>query len=120
MNSQIIIKELKFYGFHGVYPEEQAVGTTFRVDMTVDIDDDLKGFETDQLEDTVNYEKIVERVLSIGTTKKYRLIEHLAQVMGESILTFDHVNRVDITIYKSVARLAPEPQWIGVRRILEK
>lgn len=120
MNSQIIIKELKFYGFHGVYPEEQVVGTTFRADITVDIEDELKGFLTDQLDDTVNYEKIVECVLAVGTTKKYRLIEHLVQVMGEAILKFPHVNAADVTVYKSVTRLTPEPQWIGVRRVIKK
>ena len=120
MNAQIIIKDLKFYGFHGVYPEEQAVGTTFRADVTVDIDDALQGFMTDQLEDTVNYEKLVERILTIGTTTKYRLIEHLVQVIGESLLSFEHVEGVDVTIYKSVARLAPEPQWIGVRRVMKR
>ncbi len=118
--SQIIIKDLKFYGFHGVYPDEQVVGTTFRVDVIVDIDDDLNGFYTDQLEDTLNYEKIVEHLISIGTTQKFRLIERLAQVMAEDILSLDHVFCVDITLYKSVTRLTPEPQWIGIRRRVEK
>lgn len=118
--SQIIIKDLKFYGFHGVYPEEQVVGTTFRVDVIVDIDEDLSGFYTDQLEDTLNYEKIVEHLLSIGTTQKFKLIERLAQVMAEDIMSFDHVFSVDITLYKSVTRLTPEPQWIGIRRRVEK
>ena len=114
--AQIIIKDLKFYGFHGVYPEEQVVGTTFRADAIIDIDENLQGFRTDQLEDTLNYEIIVERLIQVGTTQKYRLIEHLAQVMADEILSLDHVLAVDITIYKSVARLTPEPQWIGVRR----
>lgn len=121
MTSQIILKDLKFYGFHGVYPEEQVVGTTFRLDLTLDIDDNLQGFHTDRLEDTLNYELIVERVLRIGTTHKYKLIERLAQVMAESILQdFADVSRVEITIYKSVTRLTPEPQWIGVKRVLAR
>lgn len=114
--AQIILKDLKFYGFHGVYPEEQVVGTTFKAEISIDIDDDLPGFYTDQLEDTLNYEKIVERVLNIGTTQKYKLIERLAQVMAEEILSFEHVIAVDVTVYKSVTRLTQEPQWIGIRR----
>ncbi len=114
--SQIIIKDLKFYGFHGVYPEEQVVGTSYRADIIIDIDDGFEGFKTDRLEDTLNYEKIVETVLKIATRQKFRLIERLAQLMGESIVAFDHVLSADVTIYKSVTRLTPEPQWIGVRR----
>ena len=118
--SQIIIKDLKFYGFHGVYPEEQIVGTSYKTDIIIDIDDSFAGFKTDRLDDTLNYEKIVECVLKIATGQKFKLIERLAQVIGEGIVAFDHVLSADVTIYKSVTRLTPEPQWIGVRRKITK
>ena len=119
MADQILIKDLKFYGFHGVYPEEQVVGTTFRLDITADMDADLAGFYTDKLEDTLNYELIVEHALRIGTTQKFKLIERLAQVLAEEILhLFAEISRVEITVYKSVTRLTPEPQWIGIKREL--
>lgn len=119
MADQILIKGLKFYGFHGVYPEEQIVGTTFLLDLTADIDSTLAGFHTDKLEDTLNYERIVELALCIGTTHKYKLIERLAQVLAENILRqFSEVSRAEVTVYKSVTRLTPEPQWIGVKREL--
>ena len=117
--NQIIIRDLKFYGFHGVYPEEQVVGTTFRADVVVDIGD-LPGFATDRLEDSLNYEHIVERILSIGTGRKYRLVERLVQAIAEEILAFPQALCVDVTVYKSVRRLTPEPQWIGVRRVLRQ
>ncbi len=120
-NTQILIKDLKFYGFHGVYPEEQIVGTTFRADAVIDIDPNLPGFSSDRLDDTVNYETIVERIIKIGTTQKYKLIEKLAQTMAESLLQMDsNILAVDITIYKSVNRLTPEPQWIGIHRRVQK
>ncbi len=120
-NTQILIKDLKFYGFHGVYPEEQIVGTTFRADAVIDIDPNLPGFSSDRLDDTVNYETIVERIIKIGTTQKYKLIEKLAQTMAESVLHMDsNILAVDITIYKSVNRLTPEPQWIGIHRRVQK
>ena len=119
-SSQILIKDLKFYGFHGVYPEEQIVGTTFKADVTIDIDPTLAGFHSDILNDTLNYERIVEKLLQIGTKQKFRLIEHLAQVMCEAVLEFPHVLAVDVTVYKSVARLTPDPQWVGVRRCIDK
>ena len=118
--AQIVIKDLKFYGFHGVYPEEQVVGTTFRADITLDIAPDLPGFDNDRLNDTLNYEVIVERVLNIATKQKFKLIERLAQVLCEEMLKFDHVLSADITIHKAVNRLTPEPQWIGVRRVVSK
>lgn len=121
MTAQILIKDLEFYGYHGVYPEEQVVGTTFRVDLTLDLDAQLPGFQTDKLEDTLNYELIIERVLCVGTTHKYKLVERLAQVMADDILqAFPEVLRVDVTVYKSVKGLTPEPQWMGIRRVLAR
>ena len=121
MTTQILIKDLEFYGYHGVYPEEHVVGTTFRLDLTLDVDEKLPGFQTDRLEDTLNYELVVERVLLIGTSRQYKLVERLVQVMAEDLLqAFPEVSRVDITIYKSVTRLTPEPQWIGIRRTLAR
>ena len=119
-SAQIIIKDLKFYGFHGVYPEEQLVGTTFRADIILDIDPELPGFDNDHLNDTLNYEKIVERVMDIATKQKFRLIERLAQVLCEEMLKYDRVICADITVYKNVNRLTPEPLWIGVRRVASK
>ena len=118
--SQILIKDLKFYGFHGVYPEEQVVGTIFKVDAVIDIDPNLAGFNSDQLCDTLNYENIVEKLLNIGSKQKFRLIERLAEVMCEAVLEFPSVLAVEISVYKSVARLTPDPQWIGIRRRIER
>ena len=118
--AQIIIKDLKFYGFHGVYPEEQIVGTSFRADVVIDFDDGMQGFYTDRLDDALNYENIVKCIVSIGTGQKYHLIECLAQVLCEKILAFDHVYSVDVTIYKLVNRLTADSQWIGVRRCVQK
>ena len=119
-SSQIIIKDLKFYGFHGVYPGEQVVGTSFRADILLDIDSSLPGFDNDQLSDTLNYEIIVERVLDIATKQKFKLIERLVQVLCEEMLKLDGVLCADITVYKAVNRLTPESQWIGVRRVVSK
>ena len=119
-SAQIIIKDLKFYGFHGVYPEEQVVGTTFRMDIILDIAQDLPGFDNDKLNDTLNYERIVERALEVSTKQKFKLIERLAQVLCAEMLKFEHVLSADVTVYKAVNRLTPEPQWIGVRRVVSK
>ena len=119
-SAQIIIKDLKFYGFHGVYPEEQVVGTTFRADIILDIDPESPGFDNDRLNDTLNYERIVERALEVATKQKFKLIERLAQVLCEEMLKFERVLCADVTIYKSVNRLTPEPQWIGVRRTVRR
>ena len=118
--SQIIIKDLKFYGFHGVYPEEQVIGTAFRLDVILDIDSSMPGFNNDKISDTLNYESVVARILKIATKKKYKLLEHLAQVLCKEMLKFERVQSADITVYKLVNHLTPDPQWIGMRRVISK
>ena len=117
--AQILIKDLKFYAYHGVYPHEQEVGTSFKADVILDLDP-TTGFASDRLADTLNYEILVQRILSIATQQKFRLIERLAQVLCEEMLKFDPIQAADITIYKSVKQLTPEPQWIGVRCKISK
>ena len=103
--AQIIIKDLILFGYHGVYPEESTRGTQFKLSLIADIDPDLHGFYTDEIGDTVNYEMIVER---------------LCQVIAESVLELPNIEAVDITVEKRIEGLTPEPQWIGVRRVVRK
>lgn len=119
MINQILIQNLEFYGYHGIYPQEQVMGTRFRADIIVDLED-LRGFESDQIDDTLNYERIVECVLEIGSKRTFKLVEKLTQTLAETLLDMEHVVAVDVTISKYLTQLSPAPLWIGVRRRLEK
>ncbi len=118
--SKIIIHDLKFYGFHGVYPKENVVGTSFAVDLDITINSELACFDDDQIEHAVNYETLVSDILYIGTHQTFKLIEKLAQIMAESVLAHDNVLQVTVTVHKLVTGLTPEPQWIAVSRTLSK
>lgn len=45
---------MEFYGYHGVFPEENKLGQRFKVDLTVELDLKRAG-ESDDLEHSVNY-----------------------------------------------------------------
>lgn len=45
---------MEFYGYHGVFPEENKLGQRFKVDLTVELDLKRAG-ESDDLEYSVNY-----------------------------------------------------------------
>lgn len=48
------INGMRFYAFHGYFPQEQLCGGWFTVNVSVEVDMTLAG-KSDELEETVNY-----------------------------------------------------------------
>jgi len=72
----IRIEDMEFYAFHGHYREEQIVGNHFVVDVEIETDTEKAG-ETDDLKDTLNYQKaylIVKKEMETSS----QLLEHIA------------------------------------------
>ena len=51
---KIFIKGATFYGYHGVLPEENVLGQTFVMDVTLFVDTKKAG-QTDDLSATISY-----------------------------------------------------------------
>ena len=57
----IHLDSLKIRAFHGVFREEEEIGNTFEFQLKVGVE--AKGsFDTDQLEDTVDYISLIELI----------------------------------------------------------
>ncbi len=94
------LKGLRFFGFHGVYKNEQKKGNTFEIDATFYLPLQTAAV-TDNLEQTLNYQLIYNAVKSVIEGPSKLLIEHLAYLIGTSILP--HVNsdtKFEITVRK--------------------
>jgi dihydroneopterin aldolase len=96
----IRLRNAVFYAYHGALSDEQNLGGKFEID--VDLFCDLStAKKTDQLEDTVNYEKVYALMKKVVTGKKFYLIEALANSIGREILdSFNEVEKTVITIRK--------------------
>jgi dihydroneopterin aldolase len=82
----IAIEGMKFYAFHGYYPEEELIGTEFLVDVYVEVNISTAA-ANDNLSDTVNYETIF-RIAKAEMSKKSKLIESVAQRIIFKIKSF--------------------------------
>lgn len=82
---KIYVNEMEFYGYHGVFPEENKLGQRFKVDLTVELDLKQAG-ETDELEYSVNYGELYELCKEIVEGKPYKLVETLAEKIASAIL----------------------------------
>lgn len=112
--TEIRVENLEFVGKHGVYDHERRDGRHFRVDLVVRVEE-VRGFHSDRIADTVNYEKLVRIVYEVGTGPSCKLIEHLCEKITSQCLLLSHVESVDLTIRKKATDLPGEPEWVGVR-----
>lgn len=81
---KIKLKNMVFYAYHGVEESEKILGARFEVDLTI-YADLKKASETDDLNDTINYEAIYYDIERIMTQEKKHLIEAVAGQIARSI-----------------------------------
>ena len=112
--SQIVIRDLNFYAFHGVYPHEHKIGTSFKADIVITLDNALECFKDDNINHALNYETIVHDLLKIGTTTQFNLVERLADAFAENILTHKEAIKAEATTHKYVKGITENPLWIAV------
>lgn len=96
----IQLKRMQFYGNHGVFPEENKLGQRFYVDLELSLDL-AKAGRTDDLNLTVNYAEVYERVKQIVEGRTFRLIEALAENIASDVLhKYTNVNDVTVRVVK--------------------
>ena len=88
------LKGMRFFGYHGVYPEENRLGQQYIVDLIVQLDLGKAG-RSDDLNETINYPDIYHTVQSIVQGPPFKLIEavaeHIAQTLLSSYMLVDEV-----------------------------
>jgi dihydroneopterin aldolase len=99
-SDEILLEGMHFYAYHGVNPEERALGQRFTVDVTLAADLRRAG-RSDDLGDTVSYSAVYKLVRGIVEGEPRQLIEAVAEEIAAEILTnFPPVQRVSVTVRK--------------------
>lgn len=89
-----------FYAYHGALSDEQNLGGKFEIDVELHCDLS-KAKQSDNLNETVNYEKVYALMKKVVTEKKYYLIEALAHSIGKGILnSFGQVQSTIVRVRK--------------------
>lgn len=104
---KIYVNGMEFYGYHGVFAEENKLGQRFRVDLVVELDLKRAG-ETDELEYSVNYASLYKVCQEIVEGQSVKLLESLAEQIAAKIL-------VDFPLisYSTVKVIKPDPPIPG-------
>ena len=96
---RIVLEGMRFYGFHGVNPEEQALGQAYLVDLTVELDLSRAG-RSDRLEDTVSYSELYRVVRAVIEGESRNLLEAAAQTIADQVLDQFPVETVTVAVKK--------------------
>ncbi|WP_270167127.1 dihydroneopterin aldolase [Paenibacillus sp. SYP-B4298] len=96
----MVLRGMQFFGYHGVFPEENKLGQRFGVELELDLDLRRAG-ESDDLEQTVNYAELHALVKQIVEGPPFKLIEALANEIASRVLdTYTIINEVAVRVTK--------------------
>jgi dihydroneopterin aldolase len=114
MTDSVFVRGLEFEGNHGYSAAERRGTRRFRVDLSLEVPLAVAA-ASDRLADTIDYYKVSEIVVSLGTRSTFKLLEALAGAIGGKIQEL--YPRVAVTI--ELEKLAPPcpgvPASCGVR-----
>lgn len=99
---KVCLEGAVFYGYHGVKPEEKALGQRFVVDIEAEADLSRAG-GSDRLEDTINYSRMFRIAREVMEGPSRNLLESLAQAIASRILAELGPDAVLVRIHKPSA-----------------
>ena len=114
MTDRILLTGLRARGRHGVYDFERAQGQDFVVDAELELDLSAAA-ASDDVDDTVHYGELAERLVAIVTGEPVNLIETLAGRLADACLADTRVVAVTVTVHKPQAPIPHEFSDIAVR-----
>ena len=119
MSLSIDVKGIKAYGKHGVYTEEKKEEQLFLVDVELMLED-AKELQ-DSLEETINYETIIQLIIDLVKKESFNLIETLAKKLLEDIEQLVNetsvikvIKRISVTVHKPETLLNQKTEDISV------
>lgn len=100
MPDEVFLEAVRFYGYHGVNPEERVQGQRFVVDVHLKTDLRPAG-ASDDLAQTINYSSVYQRVKAIVEGEPRDLIEAVAEEIATTLLAeFPTASTATVTIRK--------------------
>ena len=113
----MFVRGLEFEGNHGYTAAERRGTRRFRVNLTLELSL-AAAAASDRIADTVDYWRVSEIVVALGTKSTYRLLEALAGAIGAKIQELYPRAQVVIELEKLAPPCPGVPASCGVRIVL--
>lgn len=116
---RIILNNLRFYSYHGVLPQENAVGDWYTINLRLTLNDET-ALQTDNIADTVNYADVYEEV-KLQMAQPSRLIEHLCgKISNRLFARFPLVTEIQISIVKQNPPMSADCDGCGIEVTMKR
>ena len=116
MTDCVFVRGLEFEGNHGYTAAERRGTRRFRVNLTLELPLGAAA-ASDRIADTVDYWKVSEIVVALGTKSTYKLIEALAGAIGTKIQELYPAAAVSIELEKLAPPCPGVPAACGVKLV---
>lgn len=110
----VFVRGLEFEGNHGYSAAERRGTRRFRVNLTLELELGAAA-KSDRIADTVDYFKVSEIVIALGTKSTFRLLEALAGAIANKIQELYPRAAVAIELEKLAPPCPGVPAACGVR-----
>jgi len=112
----IALQRIEFDGRHGATAVERRTTRKFEVDVELDVDAAVAE-RSDLLADTVDYSRVADVIVGIGTGEPHHLLESLARRMLDAVREcFPRVRRMQLELRKLNPPSCPgHPAYAAVR-----
>lgn len=112
---KIVINDLEVYAKHGVFEAEKQLGQNFLISLVLDLDLEQAAIH-DDLNKTVNYGELCDKVHDFVSTNCFDLVEKLAREIILLIFReYSLVERINILIKKPNAPISKHFDYAGVQ-----
>lgn len=98
MKSHILLENVEFFAYHGVYEEERKNGNNFVLNVKLEANLD-KASVSDNLGDTINYAKVYD-ILEEEMKQPSNLLEHVAGRIIRRVKAEMNVEGIEVKISK--------------------
>jgi len=114
MTDCVFVRGLEFEGNHGYSAAERRGTRRFRVNLTLELALGAAA-ASDRIADTVDYWKVSEIVVGLGTKSTFKLLEALAGAIGAKIQELYPQAAVSIEVEKLAPPCPGVPAACGIR-----
>ena len=113
LNSHIYFKQLRFYAYHGVNPQENRVGNEYTLNLRIKTDI-AQAVRTDDITHTVNYAEVYETIKQ-EMEKPACLLEHLCGRIVQSLFRhFPAIDEIEIELSKRNPPMGADIEAAGI------
>ncbi len=97
-NDVLRLRNMRFFAYHGLFPEEAKLGQWFEVD--VEVFSDFRGYARKDDAGALDYARIYETTKTVVTSERFGLVEALADRIAEVLQSSFHLKRLRVRVRK--------------------